>query len=139
MRSRLRALAQRRTSFAFESTLAGRLLAGWLGEVIEHGDSLHVLFLWLPSAEAALGRVARRVRDGGHDVPEETVRRRYTRGLRNFFELYQPLATTWRMHDASDVETGSAGMTHPLIAEGRGANVTLVNDQPTWNHIQRHL
>ena len=60
------------------------------------------LFLWLPSAEFALARVAERVREGGHGVPEETVRRRYDRGLGNFFGLYQNMVSTWRLYDTSD-------------------------------------
>ena len=87
----------------------------------------------------ALERVARRVRTGGHAVPDETVRRRYARGLRNFFDLYQPLATTWRVYDSSDIDDNSVGGTHPPIAEGRGRAVSLVNDQLTWSQIQRGI
>lgn len=47
------------------------------------------MFLWLPSPDIAVARVAERVRLGGHDVPQATIRRRYRAGIRNFFELYQ--------------------------------------------------
>ncbi len=59
------------------------------------------MFLWLPSADLAVARVAARVQEGGHDVPEETIRRRYEAGLSNFFRLYQPMATTWQLCDNS--------------------------------------
>ena len=98
---------------------------------------MHILFLWLPSPEVSLERVARRVRAGGHNVPEATVRRRYARGLRNFFDLYQPLTTTWSMYDASDVYDNSTGMARVPIAAGRGRTITLVNDHVTWDRIQR--
>lgn len=57
--------------------------------------------LGLPSAALAVARVADRVRLGGHNVPEATIRRRYESGLRNFFSLYQPIATSWRILDNS--------------------------------------
>lgn len=68
---------------------------------------------------------------GGHDVPEAIVRRRYRRGLRNFFDLYQPLATTWQMYD------GSVGNAPLLIAAGSGRTIEYVSDRATWAHIQR--
>jgi len=64
---------------------------------MKQGYRFHLVFLLLPTADFALKRVRDRVRLGGHDVPEETVRRRYHRGMKNFFELYQPLATRWRL------------------------------------------
>src|SRR5436190_956985 len=64
----------------------------------------HVVFLWLPSADFALQRVRDRVRSGGHNVPEETVRRRYAKGIQNFFDLYQDRVETWRAYDASGLE-----------------------------------
>jgi predicted ABC-type ATPase len=68
---------------------------------------------------------------GGHDVPEAVVRRRYWRGLRNFFELYQPLATTWRVYDSA--------VSHDpvLIAAGRGHIVADVTDFAKWERIRR--
>ena len=104
MLSRLRQLADQRRNFAFETTLAGRSLAPWLSSLIQNGYDFHLAYLWLPSADLAVARVADRVRMGGHHVPEETIRRRYRAGRRNFFRLYMPLATIWRMYDNSYVE-----------------------------------
>jgi predicted ABC-type ATPase len=132
MLRRIRQLARQRTNFAFESTLAGRSLAPWLADLINSGYRFHLLFLWLPSPELAVARVVHRVRMGGHDVPEETIRRRYHAGLRNFFGLYQPLAETWRMYD------NSRWMTPRLVASGEGAAVTEVTDEPTWQRIRQH-
>ncbi|MCY2996183.1 MAG: hypothetical protein NTY19_51290 [Planctomycetota bacterium] len=102
MHARLRELAARRRDFAFETTLASRSLAPWLAELVRGGYEFHLVFLWLPSEDFAVQRVADRVRMGGHSVPEATVRRRYERGLRNFFRLYQPLAATWGMPQRAD-------------------------------------
>lgn len=87
MMQRLRGLAEARTNFAFETTLATRSFAPWLSCLISSGYVLHLVFLWLPSAEIAVARVQERVRRGGHHVPEDVVRRRYRAGLRNFFQL----------------------------------------------------
>ena len=105
MLARLHQLAARRRDFAFETTLASRSLAPWLADLLGTGYEFHLVFLWLPSADFAVQRVADRVRMGGHHVPEATVRRRYERGLRNFFRLYQPLATSWRMYDNSVMQS----------------------------------
>jgi predicted ABC-type ATPase len=51
-------------------------------------------FIWLPSPELAIQRVAKRVREGGHNIPDAVVRRRYARGLTNLFDLYIPIVTT---------------------------------------------
>jgi predicted ABC-type ATPase len=96
MLTRLRHLARRRVTFAFETTLAGRAYAPWIARLIDSGYELHLVFLWLRNPELAIQRVADRVRQGGHNVPKEVVRRRYHRGLDNFRRIYRPLATTWR-------------------------------------------
>jgi predicted ABC-type ATPase len=90
MLTRIHELARQRVSFAFETTLASRSFAPWLVELAQTGYRFRLVFLWLPSADFAVDRVADRVRLGGHSVPEQTVRRRYAAGLRNFFGLYQP-------------------------------------------------
>lgn len=81
MMSRLRELARQRASFAFETTLASKTLAPWIRDLIDAHYSFHLVFLWLPSADFALERVASRVQAGGHNVPAIAVRRRYARGL----------------------------------------------------------
>ena len=139
MLSRLHDLARQRRSFAFESTLASRSLAGWLADLIQTGYSLHILFLWLPTPEAALERVARRVRAGGHGVPEAVVRRRYARGLHNFFRLYQPLTTTWILFDSSDASDAPGRQARAPIAAGNGRTISLIRDQMTWSRIQRDV
>jgi predicted ABC-type ATPase len=131
MLSRLHDLARQRRSFAFETTLASRHFAGWLQRLLDTGYAVHVLFLWLPGPDVARARVERRVMAGGHDVPEASVRRRYTRGLRNFFTLYQPLATTWEVYDSS---VSDAPL---LIAAGSGRTIVDVADPVTWARVQR--
>ena len=122
-------LADSQTNFAFETTLASRSFAPWLARLKRGGYQVHVLFLWLESADLAVDRVSARVRVGGHDVPEDTVRRRYERGLRNFFRLYLPLVDSWQMFDNS-----RAGRPR-LVASGREDHVQEVANAALWRKI----
>jgi predicted ABC-type ATPase len=65
------------------------------------GYRVCLFFLWLPSADIAVARVANRVAQGGHNVPSVDIRRRYVSGLRNLFHLYRSLLDAWWLYDAS--------------------------------------
>jgi len=65
------------------------------------GYQLVLFFLWLPSAEMAVARVENRVRQGGHAVPPDDIRRRYAAGVANLFQLYRPILDGWWLYDAS--------------------------------------
>jgi predicted ABC-type ATPase len=88
MLKRLDELAGQRVDFAFETTLSSRSLAPWLKKRQSEGFEVHLLYLWLPTAEMAVLRVAARVRSGGHNVPEADIRRRYEGGRANFFGAF---------------------------------------------------
>lgn len=130
MLSRLRDLAEQRVSFAFETTLASRSVAPWLKRLAESGYMVHLVFFWLPSADVAIARVAQRVGTGGHHVPAADVRRRYERGLRNFFALYRHFATTWRLYDSSTREPH-------LVAARLDLKGIEVYDQNVWADVKR--
>ena len=98
----LEAIAQyvaRRESFAFETTLSGKAYARQIPQWRQLGYRVELFFLSLPSAETAVQRVAERVRQGGHDIPEATIRRRFDAGKRLFAEVYQPLVDQWAFYD----------------------------------------
>lgn len=101
MLDRLQALSASRKDIAFESTLAGRSSARFLEELSRRGYHIKRVYFWFSGPESALARVAQRVAKGGHDIPEATVRKRYARSLRNFFDLYAPLADMWQVYDNS--------------------------------------
>jgi predicted ABC-type ATPase len=130
MLARLRTLASQRINFAFETTMASRSFAPWLESLARNGYEFHLFFFWIPSPEFAIARVSARVRMGGHDVEPETIRRRYARGLKNFFELYQPLTTHWFMYN----NTHSPG--ENLIARGRGRIVDEIADPVRWDDLR---
>lgn len=130
MLDQLDALADGRANFAFETTLASRTFVPRIIQWQQQGYGVHVIFLSVPSPEFSIQRVRERVSRGGHDVPPDTIRRRYFRGVANFFELYQPRATTWRLYDNSRRKTPR------LIARGAGATVTRMADQISWNRLK---
>ena len=130
MLARVRALAAQRASFAFETTLASRHFAPWLQALQAQGYRVHLAFLSLPTVEMAVARVAARVRNGGHNVPEDVVRRRYRTGLTNFFTLYQPVANSWQMFDNSEI----AGP-RLVCSRNQGAEPSIL-DEAAWQRIQ---
>ena len=103
MLRRLRHLVEQRVDFAFETTLASRSFAPWLVGLQDTGFDVHLVYLWLPTPELAVQRVARRVQAGGHHVPEGIIRRRYERGRENFQRLYAPLADDWEVSEVDPV------------------------------------
>ncbi len=104
--------AKREHSFAFETTLSGRVLARSLAEWRRCGYHVTLVFLRLPSPELAVARVRQRVAEGGHAVPEATVHRRFHAGWHNFETLYRDLVDEWLLYDNS----GAAPI---LVAEGK--------------------
>ena len=130
MLARMRQLAERREDFAFETTLASRSFVRLLTELQREGYDVHLLFLWLRSAELAVSRITERVRQGGHEVPPEVVRRRYRAGLSNLFRLYIPLADSWQVFDNS-------GRDEPTeVARGRSTTVQHVSDAEAWRILK---
>jgi len=130
MLERLHFLAKERVDFAFETTLASRSFAPWIAKLKQSGYTFHLVFLWLPSTDFAVARVAERVRMGGHHVPEETIRRRYNKGIENFFRLYRPLSVTWRLYDNSEPSWPR------IVADGRGDANETIYDPKTWSLIR---
>ena len=68
----------------------------------EAGYTIAFVFIWLPAVEQAIARVAARVREGGHNIPETTIRRRYKQGIQNFGGLYRPIMDQFLVYDGSD-------------------------------------
>jgi predicted ABC-type ATPase len=130
MLARLHELAAAHTNFGFETTLASRSYATWLAELRSAAYEVHLVFLWLPSADIACARVAERVRAGGHDVAEDVIRRRYLAGLRNLFSLYMRLVDTWQVIDNSD-----RGRPSYLIAAGGRESSAQIVEAITWRTI----
>ena len=129
MLERLHFLARERRDFAFETTLAGRGHARWLGDLRSAGYRAHLIFLSLPSPDLSVARVVERVRQGGHHVPEDVVRRRFAGGLRNLFTSYSQAVNTWQVYDNAD-------LTGPRLIASRVADMNVViADADAWEHL----
>jgi predicted ABC-type ATPase len=91
-------------SFAFETTLSGlgylKKIAAWQ----RLGYQVKLWFLSLPSDVIAVSRVAHRVAQGGHHIPEDVIRRRFKAGLANFHNRYSRLVDSWALYDNYGIE-----------------------------------
>ena len=88
-------------SFAFETTLAGRGYLNHIREWQAAGYRVKLIFLQLDHAEEAIARVAQRVRQGGHNIPENTIRRRFIAGRNNFAQIYASQVDAWALYNSS--------------------------------------
>jgi predicted ABC-type ATPase len=102
MIEQMRELVRAGESFAFETTSAAKTYVKMLQDCQKDGWRVSLLYLWLPSSDYAIARVARRVSQGGHSIQDETGRRRFRTGLWNMRHLYLPLADDATIHDNRD-------------------------------------
>jgi predicted ABC-type ATPase len=128
MLDRVHTLADEKADFAFETTLASRSFATWIPNLRKQGYQFHLVFLWLKTVNLAIFRVRERVKTGGHSVPEDTIKRRYVTGLKNFFNLYTPLADSWQFYDNSDANLF-------LIASKTNKNDPIIKDIELWEQL----
>jgi predicted ABC-type ATPase len=99
--SELRELIDQRKTFALESTLSGRTYANIFEDAKQQGYRIELHFVWIPDAREAIRRVRQRVIEGGHDVPAEDIRRRFTRSIDHLLKDYASLADKWFLWDNS--------------------------------------
>jgi len=126
--SRLEALATAGKDMAFETTLASHMLLPRIRRMQTAGYRFHLFFFWLPSADMAVQRVAKRVASGGHYIPEDVIRRRYERGVENFFNHYSPVADTW-------VLMNNTALIGAEIARRDLGGGTIVEDNQLWTNL----
>jgi predicted ABC-type ATPase len=92
---------ENRDSFSFETTLSGRGYLKWIERWQANGYSVKLIFLKLNSVDEAIARVSLRVRQGGHHIPENVIRRRYLAGFSNFEKFYAPAVDSWALYNNS--------------------------------------
>lgn len=95
MLERINLLLSQNKTFAIETTLSTRSYAKLVEKAKTRSYNVILLFFWLPTPEMAIARVAKRVREGGHNIPVDTIRRRYWAGLKNFFNIFSPIVDEW--------------------------------------------
>jgi len=98
-------------SFAFENTLSGLMYARMIPKWQQSGYRIKLIYLSLPSPEMAVARVAYRVAQGGHSIPEAVIRRRFDASWHNFNSRYKLLVNGWVLYDNSREKAG-------LVEEG---------------------
>ncbi len=91
------------TSFAFETTLSGLGYARMIPKWRANGYFVELFFLALPDANTAIARVAKRVSEGGHFIPIDVIKRRFSAGLENLHNVYKPIVDAWTHIDNSVV------------------------------------
>ncbi|WP_013321006.1 zeta toxin family protein [Gloeothece verrucosa] len=128
MLERLATLKAQKVNFAFETTLAARNFARFLRDCQNSGYRVNLIYFWLQTPDLAVERVKRRVVSGGHNIPEEVVRRRYERGRSNLTQLYLPLCDTWIVYDNSGNEPS-------LIAERPFNQQPIIYNLSIWQQI----
>lgn len=99
MLRRIEDLLEENTSFAIETTLATRSYQTLVKRAKEKGYVVQLLFFWLPSPEIACQRVRKRVEEGGHNIPEEVIFKRFYLGLKNLFDIFIPIVDYWAIYD----------------------------------------
>jgi predicted ABC-type ATPase len=99
MLKRIGFLLSQHSSFAIETTLATRSYQRLVRRAQQQGYKVILLFFWLESPYVAEQRVAKRVREGGHNIPKDVIHRRYWSGLNNLFSIYMPIVDAWSLYD----------------------------------------
>jgi predicted ABC-type ATPase len=97
----IRTNIEKRVDFAFETTLAGRSQITLLKKLKEDNWNIILFFLWIPDAAFSRNRIRERVKQGGHDIPDDTIFRRFPRVMHNFIKIYIPLCDKIVCYDNS--------------------------------------
>jgi predicted ABC-type ATPase len=135
MIERIAALTEAKKNFAFETTCAGQYHMQTLQKCKHAGYILNLIFLWLPSADMAVKRVDQRKKQGGHAIPENTVRRRYVAGLHNLITIYLPMVEKALIIDNSGKDLVNKDC-YSVIGE-KTAGELIVTDHDVWQQIER--
>ena len=128
MLKKVKYLFDRREDFCIETTLATRSLLKMTRSAQNMGYYVTVLYFWLNSPDIAVQRVAARVKAGGHNIPEETIRRRYSMGLNYLFHNYMQSCDKWILADNSTPPFS-------VIAEGSSKGL-IIRDMEKYNKIR---
>lgn len=117
-------------TFAFETTLSARSYRETilLAEAMKYHVTL--IFFWLESVEMAIERVKKRVEEGGHNIETDVIRRRYTRGVQNLFEIYLPLVSEALVYDNSHGKPD-------LIASIEFNGLTEIKNAEQWEKLRK--
>jgi len=129
MVNRINELIKENESFAFETTLATKSYKNKIERAKKQGYTVTLVFFWLNNIELAKERVKIRVKEGGHNIPNEVIERRYLRGIYNLFDIYLPI-----IHGAL-IFDNSYGK-HELIAQKIAEENVTVFDKDKFQKLK---
>ncbi len=127
MLMRIQFLLDQGADFSIETTLATRSLVSIIKQARERGYTISILYLWVQSPEIAIKRVRDRVNHGGHNIPEDVLRRRYRVGIKYLFNTYMPLCDRWVLVDNTTPPFS-------VIAEGSSGRL-VIKDEDKFNKL----
>lgn len=128
MLQRIKSLIDKGQDFAFETTLSTKSYKLLVEDAKKSNYSVTLIFFYLSSQELAVKRVETRVKEGGHNIPEKVIRRRYENGLKNFFNIFRPIVDEWMFIENS-------GEPYKLIAQKTQSNEKVYIDK-IWNELK---
>lgn len=128
---RINDLLRENKTFAFETTLSTRSYKNKILKAKEQGYNITLLFFWLNNIELAKERVKTRVEEGGHNIPQDVIERRYLRGIYNLFDLYLPLIDNGLIFD------NSYGMPKLFAQKAKHEEITIL-DEDKFQQLRKY-
>ncbi len=116
--------------FAIETTLSAKSYVSLTKKAQSMGYTVTLLYIWLSSPEMAMERVAERVSKGGHNIPIDVIKRRYIKGIRNFFHLFTPVCDSWYLIDNSMGKMA-------VVASKKQKVAHIIQNIEIWELIQK--
>lgn len=133
MLQRIDELLPQKVDFAIETTLSTRSYVDLVHRAQALGYKVHLIFFFLENEEQAIQRVAQRVSKGGHNIPEDDIRRRFKRGIYNLIHLYQPIC------DSVLVYNNAHGEAILVAKRGRAERDMQIYEQTMWNQLKQKI
>ena len=130
MLMKMNKLVDQNADFAFETTLSPKSYVNLVKRAKEAGYHVILLYFWLNSVDLAIERVRTRVLEGGHDVAQQVIRRRYKTGLQNLFERYIPICNYWMIFDNSNLKA-------ELVAEGYSGSEPIIKNNFIFGQLKQ--
>lgn len=128
MLKRINELLDEGVDFAFETTLSTKSYVSFIKKAQNAGYEVTLLYFWLDSPRVAFDRVAKRVSEGGHNIPIDVIERRYYRGIKNLFYLYIPICDKW-------IVMNNIGTPSVIVAQGSIEVGEIINNNDIWKTI----
>ena len=130
MLQRIDELLYLKVDFAIETTLTTKSYIKMIGVAKRSGYNIKLAYLWLNNVDLAIARVKARVKDGGHNIPEDVIRRRYKKSIFNLINYFIGLCDYWLVFDNS-------GESFTFVADGDNIKGPSIYNNKIWELIKR--